>query len=160
MSATHPPTQLHQVEWPDADVLDGQDPRGPGAMVKRKAGLAVAGFVILMFALGALALSPAEWWSPSSLRAESFEISEASMRLAMVRERQRVDGFVQRTGRLPVTLAEAGGYLEGVRYTALSDGTYVLDADFGLSHLRLLSTGSVEAFLGNSLQVILNRPAP
>jgi hypothetical protein len=125
-----------------------------------QARLAVAGFVLLMAGLGGLALASPEWLIPGSAAAASHEVREAGIRLSMVRERQRIETFVQRSGRLPETLAEAGGVAEGIRYRPSPDGSYQLEADVGRSYVRLASTGSVQAFLGNSLQVILNRPAP
>lgn len=125
-----------------------------------QARLAVAGFILLMAGLGGLALASPEWLIPGSEAASSHEVREAGIRLSIVRERQRIETFVQRTGRLPETLAEAGGVAEGIRYRPGPNGTYQLEADVGRSYVRLASNGSVQAFLGNSLQVILSRPAP
>lgn len=118
----------------------------------------VTSAVILVSSLGVLTVTQPDWLLPGWAEAESPEISEASLRLAIVRERQRVEAYRMQHGRLPATLEAAGGSLSGVRYTIRNDGTYLLEADLGRSYVRLASTGSVQAFLGNSLQVILSRP--
>lgn len=120
--------------------------------------LIVLSVAALLTSLGLISVKRPAWLLPAWADAESTEISEASLRLAIVRERQRVEAYRVRHGRLPESLEAAGGTLSGVRYVVRGDGTYLLEADLGRSYVRLASTGSVEAFLGNSLQVILNRP--
>jgi len=112
----------------------------------------------LLATMGTLAAGQPGWLVRSWLEAESLEVSEASLRLAIVRERQRVEAYRVLHGQLPPTLEAAGGSVPGVRYLLAPDGTYLLEADLGRSYVRLASTGSVQAFLGNSLQVILSRP--
>jgi hypothetical protein len=132
----------------------------PSTKLTPRALLVAGGFFALMLTLGGVALASPSWVLPSDIAGETPEIGEAGLRLAIVRERQRVEAFAQRTGRLPLTLAEAGSAAEGIRYATRRDGTYLLEADVGRSYVRLASNGSVEAFLGNSLQVILSRSAP
>jgi hypothetical protein len=92
------------------------------------------------------------------MEGESLEIQEASLRLAIVRERQRIEAYRISHGALPPTLEAAGGTLTDVRYRLTDNGSYFLEADIGRSSVRLTSTGSIEAVLGNSLEVILSRP--
>ena len=120
--------------------------------------LAILSLAALVATVGTLTAGQPGWLVPGWLEAESLEVSEASLRLAIVRERQRVEAYRVLHGQLPPTLEAAGGSLSGVRYVVATDGTYVLEADLGRSYVRLASTGSVEAFLGNSLEVILTRP--
>lgn len=139
---------------------DEEAPASPNTKPTPRAMVVAGGFFVLMLALGGVALASPSWIMPSDIAGETPEIGEAGLRLAIVRERQRIEAFSQRTGRLPLTLAEAGSASEDIRYTTQGDGTYLLEADVGRSYVRLASNGSVEAFLGNSLQVILSRSAP
>ncbi|MDZ4674414.1 MAG: hypothetical protein SGI84_08165 [Gemmatimonadota bacterium] len=120
--------------------------------------LLITATLALVATVGALTVSQSDWLIPTWAETESSEISEASLRLAIVRERQRIEAYRLQHGRLPTTLEAAGGSLSGVRYTVREDGSYLLEADLGRSYVRLASTGSVQAFLGNSLHVILSRP--
>lgn len=133
----------------------------PAAKVRRPSNrwLVVVSVAALLATVGTLAAGQPGWLVPSWLEAESLEVTEASLRLAIVRERQRVEAYRVLHGQLPPTLEAAGGSVPGVRYLLAPDGTYLLEADLGRSYVRLASTGSVQAFLGNSLQVILTRPA-
>lgn len=116
------------------------------------------GLVLLAILTGWLFGTRPEWVFAPPLAAESPEVTAASMRLALVRERQRVERYREQHGRLPATLAEAGGSLPNIEMAASPDGSYLLRAVEGATALELHSTESVEAFLGNSLQVILNAP--
>jgi len=90
--------------------------------------------------------------------AEAPEISEASMRLALVRERQRVETFLREHDQLPRSLAEAGGRLPGATLVAADERRFAIAIQLDGKRLELWSTDSLETFLGNSLEVILSRP--
>lgn len=108
---------------------------------------------------GVLVLRP-EWVYPVPPPEESPALTDASLRLAMVRERQRVQAFVQQNGALPSSMAEAGGTLAGLVLIPEVGSGYLLRYSGVGQVLELRSTDSLEAFLGNSLQVILTRGAP
>lgn len=99
-----------------------------------------------------------EWVFTATPVAESPQIVEASLRLAMVRERQRVEEFLRTNNRLPGTLAEAGGTLPGAGLTVGAGRSFTVSAPLGSGTLELRSNEPLEAFLGNSLEVILSRP--
>jgi hypothetical protein len=99
-----------------------------------------------------------EWVFPAPLAAKAPEITAASMRLSLVRERQRVERYREQNGRLPATLAEAGSTIPTIEIATSPDGSYLLRAVEGGTALELHSSENVETFLGNSLQVILNSP--
>lgn len=97
---------------------------------------------------------------PQGLPAQSPAIVEASLRLSLLRERQRVSDFTRQWGRLPSSLAEAGSVAPGIGYEALPEQHFRLFAQAGDSLLVLRSTDSMSHFLGNSLREIKNRGRP
>jgi hypothetical protein len=115
--------------------------------------LSVAGLVLVL-------LQPSWLAGPDALPPETPAIVEASMRLSMIRELQRVSDFEKHTGRLPTSLAEAGSSVPGLGYEALPEQHFRLFAQAGDSLLVLRSTDSISRFLGNSLREIKNRGRP
>ena len=115
--------------------------------------LSLAGLLLIL-------LQPSWLAGPKATPAESPVIREASVRLSMLRERQRVTDFAKRTGRLPISLAEAGSTVPGLGYEALPGQQFRLFAQAGDSLLVLRSTDSMAPFLGNSLREIKNRGRP
>lgn len=120
------------------------------------------GFLSLLSLLGLLLLLVRPAWlaGPKAPPAESPVIVQASLRLSMLRERQRVADFAKQNGRLPTSLAEAGGTAPGIGYEALPERDFRLFAQAGDSLLVLRSTDSMSHFLGNSLREIKNRGRP
>ena len=88
------------------------------------------------------------------------DIAAASVRLTLVREASRVQRFQADSGRLPLSMAEAGSDVTGVQYDRLPDSSYVLRAVQGRDTVRLSSRDAVPLFLGNSLGLILSRSQP
>lgn len=118
---------------------------------------------LTLLALGGLtllALQPAWLVGPKRIPVESPAIVEASLRLALLRERQRVSDFLKQHGRLPASLAEAGSIAPGIGFEALPQQDFRLFAQAGDSLLVLRSTDSMSHFLGNSLKEIKNRGRP
>ena len=105
-------------------------------------------------------LQPSWLAGPTKPPPETPAIAAASIRLVMLRERQRILDFIRTTGRLPATLAEAGSDVPGLGYEPGESQTFKLFAESGDSVVLLLSTDSMQTFLGNSLQVIKNRGKP
>jgi hypothetical protein len=108
---------------------------------------------------GVLIFRP-DWIYPAPPPEEAPGLTDASIRLAMVRERQRVQAFVQANGVLPSSMAEAGGTLAGLALIPDDGSGYTLRYSGVGQVVELRSTDSLEGFLGNSLQVILTRGAP
>lgn len=115
--------------------------------------LSLAGLLLVL-------LRPSWLAGPDAVPPESPAIVVASMRLAMLRELQRVSDFAKQTGRLPTSLAEAGSTVPGLGYEALPEQHFRLFAQAGDSLLVLRSTDSISHFLGNSLREIKNRGRP
>lgn len=137
-----------------------QDPRAAVARGQRPVasrGIVYGGLGVLVAVVVYLLTAQPEWVFTPEETPESPELVAASMRMLLVRERQRVEAFRHRTGRLPSSLIEAGGHNPAARMIPGPDGTYTIRALEGGAALELSSTESVEAFLGNSLQVILSR---
>lgn len=120
------------------------------------------GFLSLLSLVGLLLLLVRPAWlaGPKAPPAESPAIVEASLRLSMLRERQRVADFARQNGRLPTSLAEAGSTAPGIGYEALPAQHFRLFAQAGESLLVLRSTDAMSHFLGNSLREIKNRGQP
>ncbi len=107
-----------------------------------------------------LALQPAWLAGPKTPPPEPAGIAAASLRLTLVRERQRVLAFERERGRLPATLAETGSPLADIDYTPEGDGRFSLAARAGDSLIVLQSSDSVGAFLGGSIRALARRRAP
>jgi len=124
---------------------------------KRVGVLSLLGLIGLLIVV----LQPVWLTGPKALPPESPAIVEASVRLALLRDQQRVLDFLKRNGRLPATLSEAGGVdLPGLGYEALPQQEFRLFAQAGDSLLVLRSSDSMTHFLGNSLREIKNRGRP
>jgi hypothetical protein len=117
------------------------------------------GVLGMLSVVGAVLLTVQPTWlsGPNELPAETPPVAAASMRLTLLRERDRVRDFVRRTGRLPVSLAEAGSGVPTVTLTALADGNFTLVGETTDSIITLHSGDSVIPFLGESLRVVRNR---
>jgi len=129
----------------------------PGVPKGTRWGVVGGGLAVIALLAGYVLGTRPAWIYPTEALAETTEITAASMRLALVRERQRVETFRQVNGRLPVTLAEAGAVSTNVEMLPWRGGGYLLRlANSGVA-LELRSDEPLEDFLGNSLQLILDR---
>ncbi len=119
-------------------------------------------FLSLLSLVGLLLLLVRPAWlaGPKAPPVESPVIVEASLRLSMLRERQRVADFAKQHGRLPTSLAEAGSTAPGIGYEALPEQHFRLFAQAGDTLLVLRSNESMSQFLGKSLREIKNRGRP
>jgi hypothetical protein len=126
------------------------------AVTGQRRRIGVLGMVSLVGAV-LLVVQPAWLAGPKALPAETPPVAAASMRLTLLRERDRVRDFVRRTGHLPGSLAEVGGGATTVTLTTLADGSYTLVGETADSIITLHSGDSVVAFLGESLRIVRNR---
>ena len=88
-------------------------------------------WVILMVTLagaGAIAILRPEWIGIETALVEPPAVREASLRLAVALEAQRVLRYQREHGQLPTTLADAGGTMPGVSYKPSRDGIYEISA--------------------------------
>ena len=116
---------------------------------------------VLLFGSGVylLAVRPAWFFTPPA-PPETVAIQEASLRLSLVRETDRVKRYRAQHGRLPGSLEDAGSPVKGLTYEKQTDSTFRLIATFGDGTIGFSSTDSVATFLGNSLKVIASRGRP
>jgi hypothetical protein len=117
-------------------------------------------WVVLLVALAgaaAVAVFRPGWIGLASAPAEPPAVREASLRLAVALEAQRVLRFQRTNGRLPATLTEAGAGLPGVTYQPSREGIFELNAADGDIAVIYRSTGSLRAFVGNSYEVVSRR---
>lgn len=120
------------------------------------------GSIALLGLLGLVILLARPAWlvGPDRPPAEPPAVAAASLRLSLLRERERVLDFAARRGRLPRTLAEAGVTTEGITFRPMSESAFELSASTGDSVVTLGSQDSMSAFLGGSLRAILQRGKP
>ncbi|MGH7560035.1 MAG: hypothetical protein ACRENB_03345 [Gemmatimonadales bacterium] len=107
-----------------------------------------------------LVVQPVWLAGPKAVPPEPPRLAAASMRLTLVRERHRVFDYARRAGRLPATLAEAGGGSPDITYQASSGDAFSLTGTSGDSVITLRSSDSLTAFLGSSLIAVRDRGRP
>jgi len=121
---------------------------------RRRVGLlgtvGLAGVILLL-------LQPPWLAGPKALPAEPPPVAAASMRLTLLRERDRVWAYQRQHGRLPASIAEAGGSVTGITLSARPEGAFALTGETADSIITLRSDESLSAFLGQSLRAVRNR---
>ncbi len=117
------------------------------------------GLLFLVGLTGALLLILRPVWlvGPDRPPPESPAVATASLRLGMLRERDRIFEYRRSNGRLPATLAEAGIALPDLLYQVQGVDSFQLTGQSGDSVIVLQSGDDMTAFLGGSLQVIRDR---
>lgn len=119
--------------------------------------------VLLLVALAAavlLLVRPVWLAGPQAPVAEPPPIAAASLRLTLLRERQRVIDFLKLNGRLPANLSEAGVTGGDIHFEVTGPSSFLLSASAGDSLITLNSTDRLGTFLGESLRAIRNRARP
>jgi hypothetical protein len=112
--------------------------------------------VVALVAATLLLVRPTWLAGPRAPIAESPAVAAASLRLTLLRERQRVFDFAKQNGRLPQSSAEAGVAGE-IRFELTGPGQFRLSASAGDSLITLYSSDPLGVFLGGSLTAIRNR---
>jgi hypothetical protein len=115
------------------------------------------GCALILVALAYVAVERPTWLFPKPLVPESPEVQEASLRIGMASVAQRVEKFRDTRDRLPRSLAETGGALQGITYERSDSLTYTIHGARGQLSLVLRSTDSLKTFLGSSFEVIARR---
>lgn len=135
--------------------------RAPRAAPPRQRGrtMRVALLLVLVGVL-LLVLRPAWLAGPKAPPPESPGVAAASLRLTLLRERQRVFKFAKEQGRLPSGLIEVGGGQPGIEYSTSGPDAFRLTGRAGDSVITLQSGDSMAAFLGNSLRRLKDRGQP
>ena len=113
-----------------------------------------------LMAVGGIAMSVWLWIAPPAALLPpppptiSPDQRDASARLAIILQASRIDAFVAKHGRLPVTGNEAGIPYPEVRYRKLDATTYELAMDPGTGSLTWRSTEPRDQFVGSSRSVL------
>jgi len=120
--------------------------------------------LVLLLVLGAvggtlLAIRPSWLVGPETLPQESPAIAAASLRVALVRERDMVIRYQQRTGNLPGSLSDAGVLTPDLDYRQ-EGGSFSLSGQAGDSLITISSADSVTVFLGDSFARLRRRNTP
>ena len=118
---------------------------------------------LLLLMLGCatlLVVQPVWLTGPKVVPAETPAVSAASLRLALLRERQRVRQFEQTRGHLPASLLEAGSSRNELGFEAIYPDAFKLWGQAGDSLITLRSGDSMRTFLGESLRILRDRGAP
>jgi len=145
-----------QAAVQDQDVKNAEEARaregtkGHGVRIGVQALIGVAGLIVLL-------LNPDWLTGPKALPPEPPAIATASLRLSLLRERQRVVDFSRQTGRLPESSSEAGITLAEISYAREGVDGFALSGQSGDSVIVLRSSDSLATFLGSSLTTLRSR---
>jgi hypothetical protein len=107
------------------------------------AALAV-GIAVWLFA------SPPDWLPQSAPDRRTPEQREVGLRLVIAMEAARINAYRDAEGRLPETLAAAGGDARGMRYVVVDETRFTLAASDGGASVTYDSTEPLDALLGGS----------
>lgn len=91
-----------------------------------------------------------DWLGPTPPAKPTAVQTDASLRLALYLQAQRIKAFQLRTGHLPDQLGDAGPPLPGIHYEKLDAGTYVITGRNGDSTLSYRSDQPIGLLLGKS----------
>ncbi len=134
----------------DQNEKNAEEARARAAAKGR--GLRIGVFALIgLTGLVVLLLSPDWLTGPKALPPEPPTVAAASLRLSMLRERQRVVDYGRQHGRLPESSSEAGITLAGISYAREGLEGFTLSAQAGDSVIVLRSSDSLSTFLGSSL---------
>lgn len=103
----------------------------------------------------ALLIGQPEWLFPRAPK-EPPVLEEASLRVRMYVEIERIEQFRATQGRLPATLLEAKGDTTGLQYSAGGDGYSLTGRNAGIA-LTYTSSQSPREFVGQSYDLIRRR---
>ncbi|MEP6573325.1 MAG: hypothetical protein ABJD11_11545 [Gemmatimonadota bacterium] len=110
---------------------------------------------LLIGSISVLVLQPA-WLFPGPPAPETTQVQEASLRLVIYRDIQRVEAYRRTNGRLPLTVTEAGLPAD-TRYTVPTVDSYTISESSGPLRLTYKSTVAPADFLGNAYALIRAR---
>ncbi|TFH66154.1 MAG: hypothetical protein E4G90_05030 [Gemmatimonadales bacterium] len=143
-----------------ADVLKDQNEKAkrrqdlPSDKKRRKTSpvtwVALVGFSI--FSAYIWIVSPS-WLDPAP-PAISSTLADAGLRMEVFQQAVLIEEFLENEGRLPNDLSEAGDPFSAVDYNRIDARAYRLSFAGQGGRVEYVSTEPLDAFLGNSLQVI------
>jgi hypothetical protein len=158
---THPEVEVSQSGERDAAlaaVLREQTQKEEVQAHERKVRVRRQGFGSRHIALSfATALSMWIWiWPPGALQisAPGPPEEDASLRLAMYFQAQKIEQFLLDTGSVPEVLEEAGPPFQGMEYIRLTSSDYRILGRTGRVTLSYSSAESLVVFLGAGQSVL------
>ncbi len=97
-----------------------------------------------------LFLAPPDWLPRSVHDDRTVEQRELGLRLVLAAEAERVTSYREAEGKLPASLADAGGDMRSVRFVALDATRFTLSASDGPATVTYESTQPLGALLGGA----------
>lgn len=114
--------------------------------------------LLLLAGVGAwIGATRPSWLLERGMPVENAAMQDASLRLAMAMQFQRIERYRSTNRRLPASLAEVGPPMQGITYERAGSDQYVLRGRNGGASLMLRSTDPVKEFVGSSYTLIQGR---
>jgi hypothetical protein len=120
-------------------------------------GIMFGASVALFAAAVYLAVARPAWFIRPPPPPDPPVIQEASVRLTIVREAQRINAYRISTGRLPQDPAAAGSAVAGLVYGRINDSVFTVSMPAGVNRMTFRSTDSVAVFLGDAVTLVSTR---
>ena len=137
---------LERVEQKRAAIELAEAKRAPRRMhVKELLLLALCAFNLYVW------LGDPPWLRLPPPPTPNFQYYADGYRVAVALQRERIEAFRLKHGRLPLTVSQAGAPIEGVDFQPADSLAYLLLAGEGPSRVVYDSNDSLEKFLGESL---------
>jgi hypothetical protein len=111
---------------------------------------------ILVVVLAYLFVERPDWVFPTPAQPESAAVREASLRISVATAVQHVERYHQQTGRIPITLQQAGANGAAMHYERTADG-YRVEGEVDGVRVSYGSGESLQRFIGRSFEVIARR---
>ncbi|HET9603116.1 MAG TPA: hypothetical protein VFO96_02420 [Gemmatimonadales bacterium] len=101
-----------------------------------------------------------DWIFERGMPPQSTAVREASLRLAMAAQYERIERYRDSAGHLPERLSDLGTGPGNLTYTTTQFGGFVLEGSDSTLQLTLRSDDSLRAFVGNSYEIVSRRGTP
>lgn len=106
--------------------------------------------------VGLFVTKPA-WLFDRGMPVESTAMQDASLRLGMAMQYQRIERYRQANGKLPAALSDVGPPMQGITYQRAGGDRYILRGRNGGVSLEFRSGDSMRDFVGSSYTLIQGR---
>jgi hypothetical protein len=94
------------------------------------------------------------WLEPDAVPPPPVSVEEASVRLAIFLQAQRIEAYREENGRLPAFLEEAGPRAPGVSYRRMDSRTYLIRGQGERVGLTYTSDQAPDLFLGRGEDIL------
>jgi hypothetical protein len=112
----------------------------PKPAVDRGPLLRAVNAALALLIAGWLFLAPPDWLPRAGNDRRTVEQRTLGLRVVLALEAARVKAYRDAEGKLPASIAEAGGDVRSVRYTAIDDARFTLTATDGAASVTYDST--------------------